>query len=104
MTKSTRRQLSETKEWKITIVNRTVCTDSARLLTFIYAAHCANIKLSFTSSFISGKCQLYHSRTRIANVLISDADDKKQYLSSHNAPEKEVKFCRIKMWKGKKYV
>mmetsp|Transcript_21773 Transcript_21773/g.61982 ORF Transcript_21773/g.61982 Transcript_21773/m.61982 type:complete len:226 (+) Transcript_21773:494-1171(+) len=40
-------------------------------LSWMNAAALANMMLSLTISFNSGKCQLYHSRTRMANVLMS---------------------------------
>jgi hypothetical protein len=39
--------------------------------TLMYDAHLANRKLSLTMSLSSGKCHEYHSRTLIANVLMS---------------------------------
>mmetsp|Transcript_2827 Transcript_2827/g.6530 ORF Transcript_2827/g.6530 Transcript_2827/m.6530 type:complete len:263 (-) Transcript_2827:136-924(-) len=47
------------------------CSSERALLSLIKEAHLANRKLSGTTCFSSGKCQLYHSFTRIANVLMS---------------------------------
>ena len=40
-------------------------------LSWMKDAHLAKRKLSLTISFSSGKCHEYHSRTRMANVLMS---------------------------------
>ena len=52
-------------------INPGKCSSLNNDLSLIYAAHCANIKLSLTMSFNSGKCQEYHSLTLMANVLMS---------------------------------